>query len=91
MGKRYEKTFPEEDTQVENKLMKRCSTSVAVREMQIGITVRYHYTPIKMTKVNNRQHQMSEWTWKNWITHTSVMGMQNGPVTLKTVWLFLKN
>ena len=39
-----------------NKYMKRFSTALAIREMQIKATTRYHYIPIRKAKIKNRDN-----------------------------------
>ena len=46
-----------------NKYMKRCSTSLVIREMQIKTTMRYHFMQVRMAAIKKC---MNDKCWKGW-------------------------
>jgi hypothetical protein len=44
---------PRGETQMAEKHLKKCPTSLVIREMQIKTTLRFHLTPVRVSKINS--------------------------------------
>ena len=83
-AKELNRHFSKEDIRVANEHMNRCSTSLIIREMQIKTTMRYHFTPVRMTAIQkDYKQQMLERVWRKGNPLALLVGMQTSAATME--------
>ena len=72
--------------------MKKCLSSLVIREMQIKTTLRYHLMPVRMVIIKKIwRQQMLERMWRNRNAFTLLVGCKLVQPLGNTVWWLLKD
>jgi hypothetical protein len=84
MGVDLNREFSTEESQMAEKYLDKCSTSLIIREMQIKMTLRFYLIPVRMAKIKTSGDSRC-WRrmWRKKNTPPLLVGMQTGTTTLE--------
>jgi hypothetical protein len=76
--------FSKKEVQMASKYMKKCSSFLVIKEMQIKTTLKILSHPVRMAIIKGNKQQMLARMWQNRSPHTLLLGMQITTITMES-------